>query len=78
MSVLQKFIECGNRFYCPYCGKELKRKEDFEDYQIYNYYFCDCKDAKKEREIMRKIRELERQLPEVKYEKKPAIVEKEK
>ncbi|MBP5457593.1 MAG: hypothetical protein J6Y37_13970 [Paludibacteraceae bacterium] len=71
--ILQKFVKLEYRYYCPYCGKELEREEEYDDHEIYVYRFCNCDDAKKEREIMHQIRELEKRLPEVKYEVKPQV-----
>ena len=75
MNILQKYIEKENKYYCPYCGKELEVKEEWEDYELYTYRFCNCDDAKEERRIMCEIRNLEKQLPKPKYEVKPEIVE---
>ena len=48
---------------CLYCGEEMEQR--YEDYQP--YYECDCKDAKKEREIKEQISKLEYQLPRHNY-----------
>lgn len=71
--ILQKYIEystprIGVKYYCPYCGKELEEDEEWEEYEKYTYRFCNCEDAKKEREIMYQIRQLEAKLPKAKYE----------
>ena len=73
-----KYIELGRQglgthYYCVYCGEELKSVEKWEDWDYHTYYYCDCEDAKKEIEIMKKIRELERQLPKEKYEAQPQV-----
>ena len=68
-----KFIDLtrqgsGVHHYCAYCGKEMKTRQELDDWDYRTYHYCDCEDARKEEEIMDKIRELERQLPKEKYE----------
>ena len=48
---------------CLYCGK--KQQLHYDDNQ--EYWECDCKDAKKEREIQKKIRKLELELPKKRF-----------
>jgi len=49
---------------CLYCGNLME-----ERYEDYNRYFeCNCKDAKKVREIRAEIRKLELELPDHKFE----------
>lgn len=63
---------------CAYCGKVIEPDTEWDDYESYEYYHCDCEDAKKEIEIslqirsveneyIDKLRELKRQMPEPKY-----------
>ena len=66
----------GRKYHCVYCGKELKEERELEDRDYHYYYYCDCEDAKKEEEIMTKIRALERQLPEEKYEARLQVMKK--
>ena len=73
--ILQKYIEYKGKYYCPYCGKELKEEEEYDHYNINTYRYCDCEDAKKEREIMRKIKDLQNQLPRINYKLESAITE---
>ena len=30
------------KYYCIYCGKVTKHNYEFEEYDKYDYYFCDC------------------------------------
>ena len=79
---LNKYIEhtthrAGTRYYCPYCGKDLKRRTIYGSYDARDFwyeYFCDCDDAKKEQEIMKQIKALETELPKVKYKLAPSII----
>lgn len=73
---LNKYLVCDNKYYCPYCGKELKREECYEHYDEWYEYSCDCDDAKQERNVMAQIRRLQDQLPKVKYTIKPQLAEK--
>ena len=57
-----KFLT-GYEHICLYCGGEKTQK--YEEYE--SYYECDCNDAKKEREIKEKIKQLERTLPNEKF-----------
>lgn len=72
---LNKYLMCDNIAYCAYCGQELKRKEVYDHYDIGAEFYCDCADAKKEREIMSQVYRLERDLPRVKYQVKPQVTE---
>ena len=60
---------------CAYCGKEMKQINKPGTNEWFSH--CDCPDAKKEREIQLKIRELERQYPKPKYmiSNEPTIIE---
>ena len=49
---------------CFYCGERIPPK--WHEYDP--YYECDCPDAKKRREIEKKISELTRQIPNYKFE----------
>ena len=51
----------GGRHVCPYCGETAKEKKVGK---LRTYYYCDCEDAKKEKEINLKIVELLKQRPE--------------
>ena len=51
---MEKFIEYPS-LTCLFCGEEKKQK--WEEYE--SYYECDCEDAKKNREIDDKIRQLD-------------------
>ena len=75
--ILNKYIVCDYKYYCPYCGKELIKRERCEDQDWWDEYLCDCEDAEKERDIMRQIRSLQRSLPKEKYAAKPTITKKE-
>lgn len=55
--------EFGGRHTCLYCGDTAKEKE----VKLHTYYYCDCEDAKKEKEINLKIVELMKQIPKAKY-----------
>lgn len=70
---LSKYIELrkprvGIEYRCVYCGKELQTKDEWDELELTRYHYCDCEDAKKERELRSKIRDLEHQLPKPKYE----------
>ncbi len=63
---------------CAYCGKVIKPDTEYYDYDHWDYYHCDCKDAQKEIKIKlalreleadyeRKKRELNESMPEPKY-----------
>ena len=56
--------EFGGRHTCLYCGETAKEKKIKK---WYTYYYCDCEEAKKEKEINLKIVELMKQKPSVKY-----------
>ena len=49
---------------CLFCGRNKESKWDEHS----NYYKCDCEDARKEREIEAKIRDLKSQLPKNRFE----------
>jgi hypothetical protein len=51
------------RGYCLYCGKEAIRDAEYEEYQQFNYVYCDCASAKKEIELKNKIETLEKNMP---------------
>jgi len=48
---------------CFFCGQEKKEHWD----EMTNYFECNCEDAKKNREIDRKISDLEYSRPKHKY-----------
>ena len=56
--------EFGGRHTCLYCGETAKEKKVGK---WHTYYYCDCEDAKKEKEINLKIVELLKQRPKRKY-----------
>ena len=75
-SILQKFVRVNNKFYCPYCGKELIKKKYDNDLRYWEddtYRLCDCDDAQLERDIMSQIKKLENRLPKVKYDVRPQL-----
>ena len=49
--------------YCLYCGKEAIRDSEYEEYQQFNYVYCDCASAKKEIELLEKIDEIKSNMP---------------
>ena len=56
---------------CLFCGNNLKSKHEYEDHDDMDghwIYFCNCPDFLKHKEIMEKIKELEKQLPEEKFQ----------
>lgn len=55
--------EFGGDRTCLYCGETAKEKEVGKRQ---TYYYCDCEDAKKEKEINLKIVELMKQIPKSK------------
>ena len=61
---MEKILTFGDTNICLFCGNEKKQKWD----ECESYYECDCKDAKKEREIKSQIQKLEDELPEEKFE----------
>lgn len=56
--------EFGGSHTCLYCGETAKEKKVGK---WHTYYYCDCEDAKKEKEINLKIVELLKQRPERKW-----------
>lgn len=48
---------------CMYCGKKMQLH--LQDHQ--EYWECDCKDTKKEKEIREKIRKLKLEMPKPKF-----------
>jgi len=54
----------GTENICLFCGNE--KEEEWDEYT--QYFQCNCKDAKKYREILEQIGKLKDQLPEPKYE----------
>lgn len=63
---------------CAYCGKVIQPDREWDDYDSWDYYHCDCEDAQTEikiktriieldAEYSRKKRELEQSLPRPKY-----------
>jgi hypothetical protein len=59
----KEIIKFGEKI-CLYCGNSMNEK--YEEYT--RYFECDCKDAKKVREIRAKIQKLELELPNHKFE----------
>ncbi|MDK2600491.1 hypothetical protein QO179_23625 [Bacillus stercoris] len=80
MYISTQTFEIGNKAYCSYCGKEAEEEWSWHNHRPdKKYFYCECKDAKKEsdfyKEIERikqkaenEIRELKRMLPEVNQE----------
>ena len=48
---------------CPFCGQEME--EDWDEYE--QYFYCNCKDAKKLKNIEKKIFMLECSKPRPKF-----------
>ena len=59
---MEKIINYSSNI-CLFCGEEKKQK--WEEYE--SYYECDCEDAKKDREIDEKIRQLNWSRPANKF-----------
>lgn len=57
-----KFLT-GYEHICLFCGKDIEQR--YEEYE--SYYECDCEDAKKDRDITDKIRNLENSRPMYKF-----------
>ena len=51
--VQTKHEEIFSEKICSYCGKTCRHEYEIEDYERYDYYFCDCEGAKTEIEIQR-------------------------
>lgn len=49
-------IRIGDKTYCVYCGKEAMSIGIYEDYNRYEYNYCNCEGAKLEIK-MQKIKE---------------------
>ena len=63
---------------CAYCGKVINPDTEWDDYDHWDYYHCDCEDAQREIKITfalmeleadyeRKKRELNESMPKPKY-----------
>lgn len=68
MSKVERILESTD--VCLFCGKQLKyehKYQDHDDMEGYWEYFCTCKDFLKHQEIINKIKELKKQLPEKKF-----------
>ena len=59
---MKKILKSTNKM-CLYCGKEIVAK--WEEHEV--YYECDCKDAKKKKEVINKIGELKKEIPKHKF-----------
>ena len=70
---------------CAYCGKVIEPDTEWDEYDRYDYYHCDCPDALKEIEIMKEVYRLEAEckinknrlmdkLPKIKYKKEMQTV----
>ena len=71
--------------HCAYCGKIIEPDTEWDDYDKYEYFHCDCEDAKKEinlclqlrkldSEYFEKKKELELQFPKPKLKFKTVLV----
>jgi len=60
---------------CAYCGKVIKPDTEWDDYDSWEYYHCDCEDAQKEIKITLALRELEADYGKKKRELKESMPE---
>ena len=53
--------------HCVYCGKKAEYNCEIEDYQKYDYYYCNCYNASREENINNQIAALKLTLPTESY-----------
>lgn len=61
-------VRCSEKVYCAYCGKEIQPDSEIDHGEVRDYYHCDCEDALKEIEIIKKIASLERDIQNLRRE----------
>ena len=68
-----KFELIGTKYYCSYCGKELKPEQHWEEYTSWHTVECDCPGAlleKQANELLAKAEKLKnkKKIEELKYQ----------
>ena len=48
--------------YCYYCGKQMIKKEEWQDYQHSEWYICDCDNSKHETQLKNQLCNLHTEL----------------
>lgn len=70
------YIDLNGKRYCPYCGEEIKREEEYDHYRVFDKYICRCNDAQLAVRVRKEIKLLESTLPIAKYYKTEGIFKK--